>query len=312
MTDQPQPAEVRSIVPWRRDARTESLVHHLRQAVANYIRYGTRQAAALAYYAVFSIFPLTLLIAGLMGTLLGQTVTEFEIARALRLFLPEDALTPVAANIASVLRQGQQFGLIAVIGLMWAGLGLFSNITASLDLIFHVPSSRNLWQARLVAAFMALILLVLVVLSFITSGIFRLVDVLSLARPSNWLLVATLFLPFSIDLLIFALLLRYVPARHVHWDAVWPAAIFGALGWEILKIGFNRYLMNVVNFQFIYGSIATAILLLFWAYLIASIFLLSAEICAQINQWMMDHQRQEEVDHYLDSKPLGELTRKPD
>jgi membrane protein len=278
------------------------------EALTNFIRYGTRQAAALAYYAVFSIFPLSLLIAVVIGGVVGPGVVEEQLSLGLSLFLPEGTLELVRNNIMDALQQGRQFGLVAVVGLIWAGLGLFSNITSSLDLIFHVPSTRNLWQARLVAVFMAAILLALVILSFLASGIFRLVDVLSLSRPSSWVLVATLFFPFGIDLVIFALLFRYVPARHVHWDAVWPAAVFGAIGWELLKFGFNRYLANVANFQFVYGSIATAIVLLFWAYLIASIFLLSAELCAQLNQWMIDHHRQHETEQYLDSPPLSQLS----
>ena len=88
-------------------------------------------------------------------------------------------------------------------------------------------------------------------------------------------------------MVIFALLFRYVPAREVHWDAVWPAAIVGAVGWELAKSGFVWYTSSVANVQFIYGGIATAIVLLLWAYLIAAIFLFSAELCAQLNQWFI-------------------------
>jgi membrane protein len=80
---------------------------------------------------------------------------------------------------------------------------------------------------------------------------------------------------------------------------VWPAAIFGAIGWELAKIGFSWYLTNVANYQFIYGSIATAIVLLFWAYLLASLFLLSAEFCAQLNEWILENNWHKESDHYL-------------
>jgi uncharacterized BrkB/YihY/UPF0761 family membrane protein len=108
-------------------------------------------------------------------------------------------------------------------------------------------------------------------------------------------------------MMIFALLFRYVPARRVYWDAVWPAAIFGAIGWEIAKTGFSWFLNNVANYQFVYGAIAAGIILLFWAYLIASIFLLSAEICAQLNEWLLDQHWQDEAQRFLEGKATPRL-----
>ena len=87
--------------------------------------------------------------------------------------------------------------------------------------------------------------------------------------------------------MIFALLFRFVPARYVHWDAVLPAALLGAVGWELAKSGFGYYLTNLGGFQFVYGGIATVIVFLFWAYLIAAIFLFSAEFCARLNDWFV-------------------------
>ena len=63
--------------------------------------------------------------------------------------------------------------------------------------------------------------------------------------------------------------------------------MFGAVGWELAKAGFVFYLDSLANFQFIYGSIATGIVLLFWANLIAAIFLFSAELCARLNEWII-------------------------
>jgi membrane protein len=293
---------------WGRfDPATRALPGYLGRAIANFNRHGLRQAAALAYYAVFSIFPLSLLLAVGIGSVLGPTVAEEQIARGLSLFLPDQTLELFQRNMATTLEQGRSFGLIAVAGLIWAGLGLFTNVTNSLDLIFLAPSSRSLWRQRLVALAMALALVTLIFTSFLTSGILRLVVALTLDRPNPWLLIGTYSLPFAIDMIIFALLFRYVPARYVKWDAVWPGAIMGAAGWELLKLFFNWYLDNVATFQFVYGSIATVIVLLFWVYLLASIFLLSAELSAQLNEWMFDQQKKRENERFIQSTPLSEL-----
>lgn len=268
---------------------TRALPFYLHTAVLGFLRFGTRQAAALAYYAVFSMFPLSLLIAVAISRVLGPVVAQQQLQLGVGTFLPpsaEPVISLFQSNVAEALAQSRSFGIIALIGLIWSGLGLFTNITTSLDHIFRVPQSRSMWRQRMVAILMTLILLVLVSASFVTSAVLRLLAALLLERPSIWLTIGVYFLPFGLNMIIFALLFRFVPARTVDWDAVWPAAIIGALGWELAKTGFGWYLTSVANFQFIYGGIATAIVLLFWAYLIAAIFLFSAELCAQLNDWL--------------------------
>lgn len=291
---------------------TRALPTYLGRALANYWSYGSRQAAALSYYAIFSVFPLSLLTTIVVSSIVGPVVAEQQLSLALQPFLPpssSETLELFQANVEQVFEQGGSFTLIAILFLIWSGLGLFSNITQALDFIFHVPASRSLWSQRLIAAGMALALVVLLVTSFVTSAVLGLISALLLNPPSVWISIGAFFLPLGLDMMIFALLFRYVPARRVYWDAVWPAAIFGAIGWEIAKTGFGWFLNNVANYQFVYGAIAAGIILLFWAYLIASIFLLSAEICAQLNEWLLDQHWQDEAQRYLEGKAVPRLSQ---
>ncbi|MBI1279291.1 MAG: YihY family inner membrane protein [Anaerolineaceae bacterium] len=287
--------QIQRVNEWwlKQEEATRELPIYLRHAVTNFFGGGTRQAATLAYYAIFSIFPLTLLFAVLIGRILGPVTAQAQIANALGLFLPADTAGLLRQNISDALNQSESFTIIALAGLLWSALGLFSNITFSLDVVFAVNARRSLWRQRLVALAMTLILVVLVTASFVTSAVLRLISASLLGQQSSWLTIGTIFLPLGLNMVIFALLFRFVPAREVHWDAVWPAAIFGAVGWELAKSGFVWYTSTVANFQFIYGGIATAIVLLLWAYLIAAIFLFSAELCSQLNQWFIARQERE-------------------
>ncbi|MFN8375979.1 MAG: YihY/virulence factor BrkB family protein [Anaerolineae bacterium] len=280
------------IMDWweRLHPTTQSLLNHLWLAIVNFSRHGTRQAAALAYYAIFSIFPLFLLLVVAISNLVNPALASEQIGNGLRLFLPTGMVSPLQNDVAAALNQAQSFGIVALAGLAWSALGLFSNLTSSLDLIFQVPASRSMWHQRLVALLMTLILIVLVIASFITSGVLNLIWAFLGSQPNVWMSLGRIFLPMGLDMVIFALLFRFVPARQVSWDAVWPAAIFGALGWELIKTVFGLYLGNLLtNYQIVYGSIAVGIALLLYAYLTASIFLLSAEICAQLNVWIYAH-----------------------
>lgn len=280
----------------RRSASTRTLPGYLWRALFNYLRYGARQAAALAYFALFSVFPLTLLLAVGLSRLAGPAVAQEQIAEGLALFLPERTVTEMQTTLQSALEQGTEFSVVASLGLIWSALGLFSHLTMALDFIFDVPSMRSIWRQRLLAGLMSLTLVVLVLTSFLTSGVLRLVSVFLLDQPSIWLDIGRLFLPLGLDLAIFALLFRYVPARRVLWDAVWPAAMFGAVGWEFAKEAFEWYLTDLANYSVIYGSIATVIVLLFWAYVIASILMFSAELCARLNEWLLaEKERQADI-----------------
>ncbi|PJF20668.1 MAG: hypothetical protein CUN56_15005, partial [Phototrophicales bacterium] len=192
-------------------------------AFRNFSRYSSRQSAALAFYALFSVFPLTLLLAVLIGGLLEPAVAQEQIANGLAFFLPETTVNYVQDVLDESLKQSSSFGFVAIVAIVWSSLGLFSNITASLDEIFNVPEGRSIWKLRFQAVLMSITLVILVIASFLTSGVLRLVSILLLDQPSLWVTIGILFLPFGLDVVIFALVFRFVPARYVHWDAVLPA-----------------------------------------------------------------------------------------
>src|SRR5215207_3483606 len=139
-----------------RSQPTQSLVSYLWKALMNFIQSNTggRQAAALAYYAIFSIFPLTLLLAVGIGRVVGPAVAEKQIIQGLELFLPQNTIDLIQAVLTDALQQGSSFGLIATAALLWAGTSLFTNITYSLDNIFNVTEIRAVWRQRLLALIM--------------------------------------------------------------------------------------------------------------------------------------------------------------
>lgn len=287
-----------------RDASTRFLPLYIWRAMQNFGTYGLQRAAALAYYAVFSIFPLTLLLAIAISRLVGAAFAQDQIAQGLVFFLPNvDTRDLLVTNIGQALEQNTSFTLIALLGLVWAGLGLFSNITSSLDTIFHVPTGRSMWRQRLVAVMMIVILIVLVTASFLTTGVLQLIALLFRNTQSGWVNMAIFFVPLGLNIVIFVMLFRFVPVRYVYWDAVWPAAVFGGIGWELAKTGFRWYLTNLANYQIVYGGIATVIILLFWTYLLASVFLFSAELCAQLNEWIHRIHQPDALELYIKRTP---------
>lgn len=268
------------------DRATGGLLKRLARAWNNFNQYDTRQAASISYYGLFSLFPLLLLAVTVISALVGPAIAEERILEIAGTFLPGETLGLITENVQLALEQQQSVGLIAGIGLVWSALSLFSNLSFAIDTIFHPTRPRPMWRQRFLAIGMTVILALLLLVSIIATATFRLISILLLDRPSAFLTIGSVFLPLGLNVAVFALLYRWLPRMHVRWDAVFPAALLGGLGWEFLKNIFVWFLENLANFSVIYGSLGTVIVLMIWTYLTACMVLLGAEFCAVINEWL--------------------------
>ncbi len=77
------------------------------------------------------------------------------------------------------------------------------------------------------------------------------------------------------------MLVLLLPNRRVLLRYAWPGALIAAVAFEAVKYGFTIYLANFNDYQ-IYGSLAGAMVLLFWVFLSSNIMLFGAEIANEI------------------------------
>ncbi len=283
------------------NAMTDGLLYHLVKAIDRFSKHGMREAAALSYYAIFSLFPLLLLLIVVIGTILGPAAAKDQIDGVLRLFLPESTSGFLQDNIEQALKQRGSFGTVAGITLLWSSLGLFSNLSSALSRTFRDEKDRNTWHKRLVGLGIMVALAVLLTASLATSVVFSLIDLFVFYESTSWFQMGALIVPLSLSVAIFAFLYRFIPRRRVRWDAIWVAAFFGGALWELAKRLFAWYLDNLASYSLVYGSVATMIVLMLWAYLTAIIILLAGEICVSIDDWMGRKSVQDLTVPYTDS-----------
>jgi len=275
------------------NALSDGLLSHMWQAIVRFSKHGTREAAALSYYAIFSLFPLLLLVIIVIGTALGPAAARNQIDTVLRLFLPPNTANFLKDNIAQALEQRGSFGLVAGVSLLWSSLGLFSSLSSALSRTFRDENPRNTWHQRLVGLSMMIALSVLLMASLAATIIFVLLDFLFFYRSGSWISLGALIIPLSLSVAIFAFLYRFIPRQRVRWDAIWVAAFLGGGAWEIAKRLFTWYLDNLASYSLVYGSVATMIVLMFWGYVSGLIVLLGAEICVSLDDWMTRRSVQE-------------------
>jgi len=264
---------------------TDGLLQHLWWAIDRFSKHGTRESAALSYYAIFSLFPLLILLIIVIGSWLGPAAARNQIDGVLRVFLPASTANFLQDSIAETLDQRGSFGLVAGITLLWSSLGFFSSLSSALSRTFRDEKGYNTWSSRLMGLGMMVALGVLLAASLATTLAFNLIDLIIFGTMS-WLTTTALVVPFSLSVAIFAFLYRFIPRRRVRWDAIWVAAFLGGGAWETAKRLFTWYLDNLASYSLVYGSVATMIVLMLWVYLTGIIILLGGEICVAIDDWM--------------------------
>ncbi len=268
-------------------------------------------AAALAYYAAFSLGPILLLFAGWLGVFLQRRP---ELAAQYRdaltdllselLPLQVDAADLVARSfdlVVGELSQGAFLSTIAsVLVLVWASGNFFTSLQHALDVIFEVPKVRAFWRKRLIAvllvASVALVVAIEVVGGVAYSGLRQLGQSLTSWLSANG--VALPDTPISLEPLsdvrilrliagisAFTFAFRFLPRR----ASTWLGALLGGLV-STLGIAVMRSLLvvtfNAERFNLIYGVITSLLAILLWLYLALLLALVGALVAAEVSSRM--------------------------
>ncbi|MGE5595767.1 MAG: YihY/virulence factor BrkB family protein [Hyphomicrobiales bacterium] len=247
-------------------------------------------AAAIAYYAIFSIVPLALVILSVLGLVLDpDRVTQFVFDQ---LPLREDPsvqenVDQIVQTARDVSPAGLGFGAIA---LLWSSSGIFSAVRRGLNAASHRQRRRPYWRGRAIDFALIPSLGLLILISIGLTGAVQVViertgDLGPFQRHQNIALVlASYALPAVISFVTFLLLYRYVPSSRPRW----PDALTGALCATILfELAKNLYAYFLARAPFerdtaIYAGFGTALAFLLWMFINASILLVGVEFARAV------------------------------
>ncbi len=251
-----------------------------------------RLAAALAYYATFSLAPLALVTIWIAGLLFGDATAQQHLLLLITQNLGADSASFAQSMIGSIFRNPTNplFGIIAIFGLVFGATGLFFGIQDSLNTIWNVAPRppRNFWhsvlgifQDRALSFLMVLASGGILTLSLAISTLLTALDpLLRLLQPSSAALLNffDLFLSFLIVTILFAMIYRVLPDTPVKWREVWLGALSAALLFTVGKFVLSLYL-NYGNVRTVFGAASSFVGVLIWIYYSAQIFLFGAEVC---------------------------------
>ena len=247
----------------------------------------THMAAGLAYYAVLSLFPLTVGLISLLGLLLEPDALQSDVFHFLEGYLPvsEELL---AANIEAAGNLHGFLGAISFFGLFWSASLMFGAITRSVnrawdihkDRPFYIDKVRNLAMAFGVAPLFLLSISTTAALQMLEGVDVPIIGSMDVLQEG---LIGTLsrVIPFLFSLTIFLLIYKFTPNTQTHWRYIWPGALLAAVLFEISKSVFVFYVDNFANYEEVYGSLASVIVLLAWTYFSGLILITGAEFSSE-------------------------------
>jgi len=266
----------------------------LKNAIENFTEKQAAQASAgLAYYALFSIFPLLLVfVAGgsyfLDSEQVFNTVTQF-VQQALPI-----SKQAINENLRQVLEARGTAGIFSLLILLWSASGMFTSLAYNINLAWPRASRRNFLQNRLVGLWMIVGLIALIILSLVLSGITSRLPFMKLAddtSPSHllFLRLVSAFGSWLIIFLVFLTLYRWIPTLRVKWSASIWGAFIASIAWKAVAAGFAWYLgSSFGQYQLVYGSLGAIVAFLFLIYIISLITLFGAHLSAAIEGWEKD------------------------
>ena len=247
----------------------------------------THMAAAMSYYALISLFPLTLGLIAITSFFLEDGPTHQTVIDWVASFLPGSE-SLIEANIEIVLDARGTIGAFALIGLFWTGSAVFGGITRSINRAWDVQQDRPLYISKARQLLMAFLAGTLILFSTSITTFLRAFDRFAyLDFPYAEFLVRTssLFILHASSLLlvvmVFLMLYKFVPNTKTHWRYIWVGALTGGTLFEITKNLFIWYLNTFTDFGNVYGTLASVIVLLLWAYLSGLFLILGAELSSE-------------------------------
>jgi membrane protein len=248
----------------------------------------TRLGAALAYYTLFSLAPLLVIVIAVVGLVFGQDAAQGRIVTEIQGVVGEASAQAIQTMIAKA--QTPAAGIIAtvlsLITLLLGATGVISELKDTLNTIWHVqPPEMGLWgtlQSRLVSlAFILGVGFLLLVSLVVSAALSALNAFMTHLFSSPWLLYFWQVVNFVVSLgvitVLFAMLYRFLPDTEIPWQDVWVGAGLTALLFVISKTLIGLYL-GKSSIASAYGPAGALVLILAWVYYASLVFLFGAEL----------------------------------
>ena len=241
---------------------------------------GPQLAAAISYYALFSLFPLALAFTFGLSFFLREEAIE-DIARRVASQAPVSQ-SAVSDLLSDTLRTRGIAGFAGAIGLIWAGTAVFSAVRKGVNATWGITRPRPFLQERAIDLSLMLAAAILMLVSIFSTAalgqIRELVDLITRETQTQvnsdliWERMGSL-IAAAVSFIVFLGLYWLLPNTKVAISEALVGAVFSTIVFEIVKNVFVWYVLNFSVYSSVYGSIGGVVALLTWVYVSANILL---------------------------------------
>jgi membrane protein len=244
-----------------------------------------RLGAALAYYTVFSLAPLLIIIISIAGFFFGDEAARGEIVGQFRGLVGEEGGKAIQTMIENAGREkgsGVFATVISIVTLLFGASGVFGELQDSLNTIWGVkPKSGRgilgMLKDRFMSFTMVLGVAFLLLVSLVLSAAIAAIGTVFGGGDGEGLLhILNLVVSFGVITLLFAAMYKYLPDVKIEWRDVWVGAAVTSVLFTLGKFAIGLYL-GKGSVASAYGAAGSLVILLVWVYYSAQILFFGAE-----------------------------------
>jgi membrane protein len=254
----------------------------------------SQASASIAYYVIFSLFPLLLVLISAGSFFLDSQQVYLKVTQLIQQAIPATSYDWIVQNLHSILKQRGPVGIIGLATLLWAASGGFICLAYNINLAWLEAPQRNFFQGRLIGLQMIAALSGLFFLTLVLDTIIGILHLINLPIISILPLdvLKWFYAIFSLGaiFLLFFMLYGLVPTVNVPGRAAVWGALTASVAWKVatslfawyVRSGFGRY-------EMVYGSVGTLVAFMFLIYMLSTVTLFGAHLTSAIDRRIKLH-----------------------
>ena len=292
-----------------------SIINFLYEAVTDFLSKNcVSMAAAISFYALFSLFPLGLAVVSVMAFIIGPDSDRTELAIQMAEVLPVSSEL-IGSTMEGIVKARTITGIASFLGLIWASSAAFGAIRRGINTAWGVTRPRPFLRERLIdiglvfgaGILVLIILLTAPIISFVTDlfeyfdpgGDFQIDFVLGLVVR-----LISPILAFISILILYA----WMPNIKVRMQYVIPGALIATLGFITGQWCFIWVVSTFSLYNAVYGSLGALLALQAWLYISAIILLFGAQLTSMFHKYGVEEDEKSRLDRmFLALKRRGNL-----
>ncbi|MEO6194982.1 MAG: YihY/virulence factor BrkB family protein [Thermoanaerobaculia bacterium] len=242
--------------------------------------------AALAYYTIFSLAPLLLIVTAVAGLVWGGEAVQGQLVGQMQGIVGKQGAEAIQTMVANAGKQGSGVlaTILGLVTILFGATGVFVQLQSALDRIWNVEPKpgAGIWsfiRTRMLSFGMILGIGFLLLISLVvTAGVAAAGKWATGLLPGGEALVniLTFAVSFALITLLFAMIYKVLPDVEIAWRDVWIGAAVTALLFTIGKFLIGLYLAHSTVAS-TYGAAGSLVVLLLWIYYSSQILFLGAE-----------------------------------